>query len=250
MKTRPFLFILFISAMLLISCNLTINGQEVSFIEPSDTIITEERPVGSFTAIEFSTFGRLILTQGETETLAVRGSDNIVPLVKTSVSGGVLKISMDEDVNITGLNSDNVLTFTITLKSLNNVTISGAGKVEMDRLVTSDLRVELSGAGQFVLDDLMAETLDVSISGVGNVEIAGEVTTAKIDISGAGPVNCPDLKIQTAEVTISGIGGATIWVTDQLTGEISGGGSVSYYGDPHTSTQSTGIGSFKPLGEK
>ena len=72
----------------------------------------------------------------------------------------------------------------------------------------------------------------------------------RIDISGAGSVNAPDLKIQTANITISGLGGATLWVTDQLTGDISGAGSVSYYGTPQTNTNSSGLGKFKSLGSK
>jgi hypothetical protein len=63
-------------------------------------------------------------------------------------------------------------------------------------------------------------------------------------------VNGADLKIQTANVTISGIGGATLWVTDQLTGNISGAGNVSYYGNPQTNTNSSGIGKFESLGSK
>jgi hypothetical protein len=63
-------------------------------------------------------------------------------------------------------------------------------------------------------------------------------------------VEAPDLQIQTANVSVSGLGGATLWVTDELSGEISGAGSVSYYGDPQTNTQSSGIGGFKSLGSK
>jgi hypothetical protein len=80
--------------------------------------------------------------------------------------------------------------------------------------------------------------------------LAGEVTKAWVNISGAGPVNTPDLKIGTADATISGIGSATVWVTDELTGNISGAENVSYFGNPQTSTTATGIGAFTSLGSK
>jgi hypothetical protein len=108
----------------------------------------------------------------------------------------------------------------------------------------------MSGAGQFKLGQISATSVGIDISGLGNVDLAGTATSATINISGAGNANCPDLKLQTANVTIPGLGGATIWVTDQLTGNISGAGSVSYYGSPQTDTQVSGLGKFKPLGNK
>ena len=80
------------------------------------------------------------------------------------------------------------------------------------------------------------------MSGIGNVELAGQVARATITISGAGNVNAADLKCQTVDITIPGLGSATVWVTDQLNGDIKGGGSVSYYGDPKTNTKTSGLG--------
>ncbi len=245
----PF-FLLFLAAVLLAGCSPFNIGGSGKIVTPSNTIISEARPVSGFTAIDFRTFGQVTITQGDSESLTIKGSDNIVPLIKTSVSGGVLKIQMEENVDVTGVTKDNLLTFTITVKNLNDLTVSGAGKVEMNSLTTSKLALTMSGAGQILVGKLAAEQLNVTISGVGNVEIAGETARAFVNISGAGPVTAPDLKIQTADVTISGIGSATLWVTGELTGNISGGGNISYYGNPQTKTTATGIGSFKALGAK
>jgi hypothetical protein len=69
-------------------------------------------------------------------------------------------------------------------------------------------------------------------------------------LSGAGALEAGNLKCTSADITISGLGGATVWVTDTLTGKISGAGSVSYYGNPQTSFSTSGAGSFKSLGDK
>jgi hypothetical protein len=142
------------------------------------------------------------------------------------------------------------LTFTITVKDLSNLTNSGAAKFTLDTLSTKSLTIDLSGAGEVVVGKLTAESVSGSISGLGGIEMTGEVSSATFDISGAGSIKASDLKIKTATITISGIGGADLWVTDRLTGEISGGGSVSYYGNPQTDTERSGIGNFKPLGAK
>lgn len=45
-----------------------------------------------------------------------------------------------------------------------------------------------------------------------------------------------DLKCQTPDVTITRLGSVTVWVTDELTGTITGGGSVKNTGGPTKNT--------------
>ncbi len=219
-------------------------------INPSNTIISEDRPVSGFTRIELNTFGKVIITQGEQESLTVKGSDNVVPLIITAVENGALVIRTEELVNVLRMNDENVLTLTVTVIDLNSITVSGAGQVTMDSLDTNDLQIRMSGAGQIVLGDVTAQTVNIDVSGVGGVEISGEAVVGTVNISGAGDITAAGLKLERANVTISGIGGAELWVTDRLAGTISGVGDVSFYGQPVTDTNTSGIGKFKPLGNK
>ena len=160
-------------------------------------------------------------------------------------------IDMDENVNLLlGKDDADLLTFTIALKDLTGLTVSGLADVEMDTLSTTGLDVEMSGAGQFKLEQLDAESVNINLSGLVNVDISGEVTQAAIEISGAGSVNAADLRWQMADVNIPGLGGATVWVPERLTGNISGGGSVNYYGSPQVDTETSGFGQFEKLGDK
>jgi len=252
MKTKLVFLPIFFVALLVISCsNLVQLGSGGKSISPSDVNMTEERSVSGFSAISMSTLGRVLLTQGDSESLSIEGRDNLVPLIRTEVRDGVLYIDMEENINLLlGKNDNDLLTFTIALKDLTSLSVSGLADVEMGTLSTSRLAVTMSGAGQLQLGHLTAESININLSGIGNVDISGEVTQETIEISGAGSVNAADLKCQTANVNIPGLGGATVWVTDTLTGDISGGGNVSYYGDPVTNTETTGLGSFKSLGSK
>jgi Putative auto-transporter adhesin, head GIN domain len=253
MKTKPVIIFILLAAMLSISCGVTDLVQRVgggNTITPSDVIITDQRTVSDFTAIDLRSFGKVNLTQGDSVSLTIKGSDNIVPLIHTTVSNGKLIIDMDNNVNVLHVSNKDILTFDITVKDLTDLTISGLGDVQMDTLSTTSFNVTMSGAGNLVLNHLTAESLQVNVSGLGGVEIAGKVTTASFEIPGAGGVKAGDLECQTATVNISGLGGATVWVTGQLTGSISGAGDVSYYGNPQTNTTSSGLGSFKSLGNK
>jgi hypothetical protein len=249
MKTKAIYSYLLLISMLLISCNVLTN-MGVKVITPSNTVISENREVSGFNAIEFSTFGQLNIIVGDIESLNISGPDNLVPEINTTVSNGTLTIKTKDNITVTSFSSENMLTFTIVVKDLTSLAISGAGDVQVETLSTPNMDLTMSGAGRVQMNQLTTDSLKLNLSGAGGLEIKGSASQATIDISGAGGVNAPDLKIQTANITISGLGSVTLWVTDQLTGDISGAGSVSYYGSPQTSTTASGLGQFKSLGSK
>lgn len=248
MKTRIICFALLI-LMFSMSCNL-LSNVNINTITPSDVMISENRDVSGFSAIEFSTLGKVNIIQGDQESLNISGPDNLVPEILTEVRNNRLVIYTRENINIRSLDNDNPLTFTIVVKELTSLEVSGLGDVQLEALSTPKMVINMSGAGNVVQNQITTEDLNIMISGLGGIEISGQAPNAKIEISGAGSVNASELQLATANVTVSGLGGATLWVTDELTGDISGAGSVSYYGSPQTNTSSSGIGQFKSLGNK
>ena len=249
MKTKTVLSFILLLSILSASCNLLTNAG-VKVIAPSNNIISENRAVSGFKGIEFSTFGKVNIIQSDKESLNINGPDNLVSEISTSVNNGILVIKNKENFTVSSLNQKDILTFTIGFKELTSLNVSGAGDVQVETLSTTSMDVNMSGAGNVVMNQLTTGNFSINISGLGGLEVTGSATQATIDISGAGNVNAPDFKVHTANVTISGLGGATVWVTDSLTGDISGAGSVSYYGNPQTSTKATGLGTFKSLGSK
>ncbi len=251
MKTRLALLSMVLIAALLAGCgDLAIGGKTPRTIQASNTFASEDRPVSGFHAIAISTVGNVLLSQGEEESLTIQGSDNVIPLIKTTVVNGVLEIKTDEPLNIVGMQGKNNLTFILKVKQLDGITVSGVAQVNMDQLAAPSLDLTLSGAGKVNLQMISGMSLKVTVSGVGDVTLSGIYRTAEFVISGAGPLNAADLRLQTADVKVSGVGSVTLWVTDRLTGTISGGGSVSYYGNPQADTSTSGVGSFKSLGDK
>ena len=250
-KTAWFLSLIVAVSLVITGCGL-IKSAGVQVITPSDVIISEARAVSGFTSIDMSTIGTVVITQGNTESVKISGSDNLVPLIKTSVSNGTLLINTEGSLNIlpANINKTNQLTITIELKDLSSLEVSGLGDIQINALSTPSLSIVMSGAGRVQIKQLTTDSLDVNLSGLGTIELSGEAKQATVNISGAGSVTAPDLKIQTVNVSVPGLGSATLWVTDKLTGNISGAGSVSYYGNPQANTNSTGLGSFKSLGSK
>ncbi len=249
MRTIPILVSLLITAILLTSCSVLSNFG-VKVITPSNNIVGETREVSGFTGIDFSTFGKVNMIQSDKETLSINGPDNLVSEISTTVNNGILVIKNKENFTVSSLSSKDILTFTIGFKTLTSLDVSGAGDVQVETFNTPTMDLKMSGAGNVVMNQLTTNNLNVDMSGLGGLEITGSAAQATINISGAGSVSAPDMKLSKANITISGLGGATLWVTDNLTGDISGAGNISYYGSPQTSTQVSGLGKFTPLGNK
>ncbi len=217
-------------------------------IRGSGDIVREDRDVSGFDSLEFAGFGRLIVTQGNVESLSIEVDDNLLRYIDTDVVGDTLKIEFDD--NIVLRPTDGSIIFRLSVIELISIDISGAGTFEIDDLVTDELEVTLSGAGKIDIDSIEATELRVVVNGVGNIDISGTVESQEIEVSGLGDFNAWDLESQEATVNISGVGDADIWVHEELDITISGAGSVSYYGDPDVSQSVSGLGSVNGRGER
>lgn len=219
-------------------------------VTPSGNVITETRDVSGFDRVEFSSIGEVTLIQGETEGLVIEADDNLMPYIDVKVSGSKLTIGMEDNV---GLNfeingTQPTLHFTLTVKDLSSLEVSGLASLTCDSLSASDFSLDISGGGDITIDSLTADNLTVSLSGLGDINLAGQVTDQQVDISGAGNYDAGDLESATASINLSGLGDATLWATDSLDVDLSGAGSIDYYGNPSVSQNVSGLGDLTSLG--
>lgn len=229
---------------------LLLNACGLRVLTGSGNVVTEERPVRDFTAVNFTGFGELTLIQGETEALTIETDDNLLPYIKTTVDQGTLTIGFDDGLSIPLFKPTQSIRYQLTVKTLTVLELSGAGTVVAAPLTTDHLTLVESGAGAIKLANLTADAITVEMSGAGSVDLAGAVTQQTVVLSGLGNYEASDLASQITEVTLSGAGEATVWASEQLDAEMSGAGSISYYGSPQTNVSSSGIGNVKHLGEK
>lgn len=232
--------------LLLITFLVTACGLRV--INGSGDIIKEDRDVSGFDRVEFSGFGRVLVTQGDQESLSIEVDDNLLQYIDADVVGDTLKIDFDNNIILRP--TDNTIIFRLGVINLTSIVVSGAGSFELDEFKVDTLDVEMSGAGKIDIDELEAREVSVVVTGAGNVNLTGMVERQEIRISGVGDYNALDLESQETTVNISGAGDADVWAHDELDITISGAGSVSYYGDPNVSQSVSGLGSINSRGER
>ena len=217
-------------------------------VRGSGDLVTEDRSVSDFDRVSMSGSGDLVITQGDEESLTIETDDNIMPYITSEVKNGTLHLGYDipEGKNI----SPTRLTYTLKVKDLTGVEVSGSGSVEAASIDTCCLDIVLNGSGNTQIDSLNTENLVVEVNGSADVELSGEAADQVIEISGSGKYKAGDLQSESVDIKIDGSSDVTVWATESLVANINGSGSVDYYGKPTTDISSSGSGKANSLGDK
>jgi hypothetical protein len=214
-------------------------------VKGSGRVVTSEVDVRGFSGVTFAAFGNLFVEVGSTEELRIEVDDNLVSYFETDVDNKMLTIKVKEGAN---LEPSDEVNFYLTVKELDTIVLTGAGKVETAGLRAEQFSVDLSGAGDLTMAGLTADSLQVDITGAGSLEIqSGYVEDQTVTISGVGDYKAEKLQSGSASLDISGAGSATVWAVKELAVKGSGVGKVEYVGNPRLSTE--GSVSVKPLSD-
>jgi len=204
-------------------------------------VIKETRVVPAFDAIDISGAWDVSLKQGANQEVTVETDANIMPLVRTEVVGGVLRVEIRKPVNHT-----TKMKLYLTVKDLKKIEASGAVNIKTESTITvPELNIDGSGASEANMD-IQVQKLILDCSGASKLRLRGNATNVKMDLSGASDIFAYDLLSENYDIEISGAGNAQISVSKKLQAEISGAGSVRYKGSPAEVNQSvSGAGSIR-----
>lgn len=215
-----------IVSLVLIVCGLftacTREGEPVEMVAGSGNVITEERPVSGFSAVNLRGAGHLVLDESGSESLSITTDDNLLPYIKTAVRGNELVISVEEGIVFSKVSE---LTIHVTADDLNKLALDGAGTIELTNLDEDELQVNLSGAG--------------------NINASGRVDKQTIEIDGAGAYTADELISRDATVRHDGAGMAVVQVSENLDVHINGLGTVEYIGNPSVTEEINGLGTVR-----
>lgn len=211
----------------------------------SGNVISETRNVSGFHGLVLANSGDVVVTQGDTESLVVEAEDNILPLVETTVTDGVLKLGFkaNEEVHYTKR-----LLFKISVKTLDNLMLAGSGNVDAKALKADKFKVMLAGSGNVNVGDLETDALTVDIAGSGGVKLAGKAAKQAVRVMGSGDYEAGALKTGAATVKVVGSGDCELTASETLDITMSGSGDVSYHGNPTVTKHVSGSGDVTALG--
>ncbi|HVO44184.1 MAG TPA: head GIN domain-containing protein [Aggregatilineales bacterium] len=187
----------------------------------SEHVISEQRAVSDFDRVILSGIGHLIIEQGDEESLIVKADEDVLPMIKTVVRDGELRIGLEHWFVFMPFRE---IRYHLKVKNLTAIMLGGAGAINASRL--------------------QGEAISVDITGAGSITLSGTIATQTVAITGVGSYHGAGLEGQAASVRCSGAGSATVNVSDTLDVRITGAGSVEYIGSPRVRKWITGVGSL------
>ena len=210
-------------ALLLINCS---KGQVVV---GSSNIISLEKQLSAYDRIEVLGSYDVIFTDGEVGKIKIKAPDNILPLIQTEVSDGLLRID-------TGKNryklKEPIIIYVPVDSRLKQVVIKGSADIYTEKsLETKALEVDVYGSGDVRLQ-VDVSSLALKIDGSGDIRVGGKTDNLSININGSGDVEVPNLKAEKAAISISGSGDVSAHVTEDVDISIAGSGDVTIKGNP------------------
>jgi len=225
--------------MLALICMLLLN----SFMMP-DVPKEDIRKLDTFSGIGISVSADVYYIPGNTHEIRIEGEARDVDDLITRVENGFLKVKYDS-----WRTRHSRLTIHITSSELEAVRISGSADFKSGEAITSDeMDLSMSGSGSVQFEKLNAEEVSVSISGSGDIELlSGSSDELEVRISGSGKVNAETFEVDEFSAAISGSGSIRITAKEELDAKISGSGKVYYHGSPRVNSKSSGSGKVVSL---
>lgn len=218
------IILLFLTIVIFSGCKDSDNNinEPGNYINGSGKAVTETRNLSDCSGLSLLNIGKVYLTQADEQSVIVEADDNVIGSVITRKENGLLEIGLPE-----GSYSNVTLRFYVSLKTIENILIEGAGDVECR-------------------EPINAVKLFCSINGAGSVVLKGNGNYLDCLINGAGNINAKDFFVKKCKTVVNGAGNCAVYVTSELDAYVSGVGNIIYYGNPGTIKSSvSGIGQIK-----
>ena len=167
-----------------------------------------------------------------TESVKVEADTKFIDEIETVVEGNTLKIQFKDHRWGNRYNDLHKAEIYVSAKSLNSLTNSGSGHMEVEGTIsTSDeFKTVLSGSGN-ITATIKSNGLRAKISGSGSIKLSGSCGNADFGISGSGQIEARDLKAQAVGAGITGSGSIHINAEKTVSAHITGSGNVIYSGN-------------------
>jgi hypothetical protein len=201
---------------------------------------TQNRSVSGFNSVANAGSFTVHVKITGTESLKITADASIIDEIATVVEGGNLEVRFKHPHE--QHHDPGRVDVYITAKSLNALTCSGSGSLDLDgALKGNEADVTLSGSGS-ISTGIASASVQAMISGSGKITLTGSTGKTSVTISGPGELKAGDLKTDVADINTTGSGNVHLNVNKSISANIIGSGDIYYTGTATIAKVST-IGS-------
>ena len=208
----------------LTSCNFTVSGSNGSETTGSSETLTRTVEVAPFDDLTINIPCDVVYESGSPKVVIVASEKYMNHIVVEDDGAGRVVIKTD-DKRIRSFKNTKIYVTSDVLSSLNingavdmeckhgirstgdfNLTLNGAGDLDIAGLDADNVTVRCNGAADLELSGLKAESLDVTMNGAGDVNVGGKVERARLTINGAGDIDATQLEAASIRPSVNGVG--------------------------------------------
>jgi len=187
--------------------------------------------VKSFNTVTISSGMDLYLTQGNTETLVVKGSTDAIKDVIVEQSGSAIKIRYKDGVNWGRIFKGQSIKVYVNYKTLKSLSATGGSDVYTGNTLKSDaLSLTASGGSDLKLT-LAVKDLSLTVSGGSDAELKGSGENMQATASGGSDIDAFDYVVSNAKIQVTGGSDANVNVSKALEASATGGSDINYKGN-------------------
>jgi hypothetical protein len=187
--------------------------------------------VSNFNSIGVSSGIDLYLTQGTTQTLVIKGDNDLIKDVVVEQKGNSINIKYKDGINWSRLFKNQSIKVYVSFKALKSLAASGGSDVYSQNLLkVESLSIAASGGSDVKLN-LNCKDLSVATSGGSDVELKGSGENLSVSTSGGSDLDAFSYTVSNARVSASGGSDANVNVSKALEANASGGSDVNYKGN-------------------
>ncbi len=221
-----------VPGMLILSVVFTACDYYGPCLNGTGPVISEVRDISDFTGVSNNGSFDVFVTQSDEFDVEVVAQGNLIPIIKTHVSGNTLRI---ETKNGTCYRSDSPVEIYVSLPELELLALSGSGEVVADVADAPGVKFSNSGSGQMSIETVVAGELAITNSGSGKVEILeSTVNELRLVQSGSGTIHGGTIR-ESANVSIrhssSGRVRASVVNGSMVDAILSGSGNIDLDGE-------------------
>lgn len=241
-------FILF-TCFAFTSCQISPSDGSISFfrfncLEGEGEVITKTLDLEEFSSLTLRVPANVKFEQGDVQEVMVKGYSNILDDIEPSVRNNKLNIESKARCI-----SDSNLEMTITLPSLEEVSIKGSGDIVIGDFTNQEnFTGNIAGGGKIEINQFEGATdLEFNIAGSGEITANEDIKSLEnidIDIAGSGEYNGYALQSNHTAISIAGSGDTEVNASESLNISIAGSGKVSYMGSPDIKQSVAGSGNI------
>ncbi len=188
-----------------------------------------------FNAVDLSGIMNVRIQKGD-EFAVDLGSDNkLRDRYDVYLDGGTLVVSYNDKRAFFWKNKfwgdGDEIKIKITMPSLEDLSVTGAGKVSFKGFDETEMEIDLTGA-VVAEGDVHADNINIDITGASFLDLKGNGTSMEANVTGASGLRAYGYEVENASVEAHGASTAKVNVTSTLEMESGMASSISHKGNP------------------